>query len=141
MAKHEVADLGMIDTSGPLPSFCSSYGTLSGLVLRGHLGLCHLRIGFFEKCVTLDIAKSSRYKVIFFDFLHIICKTVHLHPMIFFYKNGRIFAQSPKPFKVFGACCAKNVSLQLIFPIFRRLWCRKMCHFRPRVTTLLAGAR
>ena len=42
-----------------------------------HLGLCHLRIGIFEKFVILEISNNSLYKAIFSTFLVILCISMH----------------------------------------------------------------
>ena len=46
-----------------------------------HLGLCHLRIGIFEKFATLEISKNSLFKAIFSTFFVILCITMHFHTM------------------------------------------------------------
>ena len=75
----------------------------------------------------------------FFDFFGLI---MHFHAIksSILTKNGRIFGKSPQFLKNFGACGAKNWSLQPIFPIFRRLRRRKTGHFRPKLAPLLAIA-
>ena len=73
----------------------------------------------------------------FFDFFGLI---MHFHAIksSILTKNGRIFGKSPQFLKNFGACGAKNWSLQPIFPIFRRLRRRKIGHFRPKLAPFLA---
>ena len=68
----------------------------------------------------------------FFDFFGLI---MHFHAIksSILTKNGQIFGKSSQFLKKLGACGAKNWSLQPIFPIFRRLWCRKIGHFRPKM--------
>ena len=60
--------------------------------------LCHLRIGIFEKCVTLEISKPRLYKAIFSTFLVILYMNMHFHAIessIFLQKWANFLAKSP----------------------------------------------
>ena len=46
---------------------------------EGQWGCGHLRIGIFEKLVTLEISKNSLYKAIFSSFLNILCMIIHFY--------------------------------------------------------------
>ena len=83
----------------------------------GQWGFGHLRIGIFEKLVTLEISKNSLYKAIFSSFLDILCITMHFHAIksSFFAKMDDFLLNHPN-FSKFSAPAAP-----------------KMGHFRPKL--------
>ena len=80
----------------------------------GQWGFGHLRIGIFEKLVTLEISKNSLYKAIFSSFfVHFMHNYAFSCYKIFnFYKKWANFLlNDPKCFKIFGPSGTKNESL------------------------------
>ena len=75
--------------------------TQPGIELRGHLGLCHLRIVIFEKYVTLEICKNILYTVIFSTRYFMHNYAFEYNKIFNFYKNGRISTKLLKIFQNF----------------------------------------
>ena len=69
----------------------------SGLELRGQWGSGHLRIGIFEKWVTLEVSKNCLCKAIFSTFLDILCITIHFRAIksSVFTKIGEVLLTHP----------------------------------------------
>ena len=105
--------------------------------------LCHLRIGILEWYVTLEISKMAYTEWCFRHFMHNYA--IECNEIINFHKNRRIFTKIRKFLKVPASAAPKmchfsNSSHFSPFSVFRRLWHRKMCHFRAEDNPSLGGS-
>ena len=94
----------------------------------GQWGFGHLRIGIFEKLVTLEISKNSLYRAIFSTFLDILCISMHFRAIksSILTKMGEFLLNHPNFQKISAPAAPKIGHFSQFFQFFGAFGAEKL---------------